>query len=54
MNRAMEGMGGKIVRKRYRVYERPLAPTPVARSRGARTSPSSLTGTPDEPVDSAA
>jgi hypothetical protein len=24
MNRAMEGMGGKIVKK-YRLYERPLA-----------------------------
>jgi hypothetical protein len=25
MNRAMEGMGGKVV-QRYRIYERPLAP----------------------------
>jgi GNAT superfamily N-acetyltransferase len=29
MNRAMEGMGGKIVR-RYRLYERPLSPVPEA------------------------
>lgn len=31
MNRAMEGMGGKIV-KRYRVYEKPLGPNPSLQS----------------------
>jgi hypothetical protein len=30
MNRAMEAMGGRIVR-RYRVYERALAPAPATR-----------------------
>ncbi|HEX2097173.1 MAG TPA: GNAT family N-acetyltransferase [Solirubrobacterales bacterium] len=33
MNRAMEGMGGKVV-KRYRVYEKPLGPTPPLQSAG--------------------
>jgi hypothetical protein len=31
MNRAMEGMGGKVV-KRYRIYEKPLGPTPSLQS----------------------
>lgn len=33
MNRAMEGMGGKVV-KRYRIYEKPLEPTPPLQSAG--------------------
>jgi hypothetical protein len=33
MNRAMEGMGGEVV-KRYRVYEKPLGPSPSLQSAG--------------------
>ena len=33
MNRAMEGMGGKVV-KRYRLYELPLAVRPASAATG--------------------
>ena len=36
MNRAMEGMGGKIV-KRYRIFEKPLRRLRAARASGVES-----------------